>query len=153
VHITENLKPGVQCAKAASKAMSILGLIKRNFKVTDKEDFLLLFKTYSITHGLSAEFGHRVLKGGYASTALPRRRRREDANWNRAKGNAEKTERQENLLGNMKGRNHSHQKGHSHLLTEDMQAQLPTSNGTTVCIHGNMSANAGYVIYYPLTNC
>jgi len=45
IYIAENLKPGLQRAKAASKAISILGLIRR-FGKNDKESFRLLYKTY-----------------------------------------------------------------------------------------------------------
>jgi len=41
LYIAENLKPGLQCAKAASKAMSVLGLIRRRFGKIDKESFRL----------------------------------------------------------------------------------------------------------------
>jgi len=50
IYIAENLKPGLQCAKAASKAMSILGLIRRRFRKIDKESFCLLYKTYVRPH-------------------------------------------------------------------------------------------------------
>ena len=44
--ITNNLKPGLQCNRAAARAMCTLGIIKRHFKLLDKQDFLLLYKTY-----------------------------------------------------------------------------------------------------------
>jgi hypothetical protein len=50
VIITSNLKPSVQCTKSASKAQSILGMIKRNFKALKKEDFLILYKSYVRPH-------------------------------------------------------------------------------------------------------
>ena len=45
IFVTGDLKPSVHCAKAAAKAMQVLGLgvIKRNFVLTDEEDFRLLF--------------------------------------------------------------------------------------------------------------
>ena len=43
VFVTNDLKPSVQCAKAAAKGMQVLGVIKRNFVLTDEEDFRLLF--------------------------------------------------------------------------------------------------------------
>ena len=46
VVIADNLKPGVQCGKAAAKAMSVLGIIKRHFNRLDKQDFLMLYKAY-----------------------------------------------------------------------------------------------------------
>ena len=36
VVIADNLKPGVQCGRAAAKAMSVLGIIKRHFSKTSK---------------------------------------------------------------------------------------------------------------------
>jgi len=50
VIIDSNLKPSLQYNKAASKAMSVLGMIARHFKRLDKQDFLLLFKTYVRSH-------------------------------------------------------------------------------------------------------
>jgi ribonuclease P/MRP protein subunit RPP40 len=50
VYMTADLRPSLQCAKAASKAMSVLGLIKRNFKVIDKDDFKVLYNTYTRPH-------------------------------------------------------------------------------------------------------
>ena len=41
IYVTDDLKPSVQCAKAAVKAMQVLGVIKRNFVLTDEEDFRL----------------------------------------------------------------------------------------------------------------
>jgi len=42
VHIMDNLKMSLQCTKASSKAMSVMWLIKRNFKSIDTEEFNLL---------------------------------------------------------------------------------------------------------------
>ena len=46
VLVTSDLKVGNQCRKAASKAMSILGMIRRSFDRIDKDDFQILYKTY-----------------------------------------------------------------------------------------------------------
>ena len=46
VLVTNDLKPSMQCAQAAKKAMSILSLIKRTFKTMDAWDFRLLFNCY-----------------------------------------------------------------------------------------------------------
>jgi len=37
IYIADNLKPGLQCAKAASKAMSVLGMIWRRFGKIDRK--------------------------------------------------------------------------------------------------------------------
>ena len=39
VHITCNLKPSVQCAKAAQKAQSVLGMVRRCFKKLMRRTF------------------------------------------------------------------------------------------------------------------
>ena len=48
--VTKDLKPSVQCSKAAAKAMQdcrqVLRIIKRNFVLTDAEDFRLLFNGF-----------------------------------------------------------------------------------------------------------
>ena len=46
VYITADLKPSLQCSKAAAKATAVLGLVRRHFKNLDKEDFLLLYNAY-----------------------------------------------------------------------------------------------------------
>jgi len=46
VHLTEDLKPSIQCVRSAAKARSVMGMVSRNFKRLDKEDFLLIYKTY-----------------------------------------------------------------------------------------------------------
>ena len=46
VHLTADLKSSTQCLKSAAKARSVIGMVKRNFRRLDKEDFLLLYKTY-----------------------------------------------------------------------------------------------------------
>lgn len=50
VFVTNDLKPSVQCAKAAAKGMQVLGVIKRNFVLTDEEDFRLLFNGFVRPH-------------------------------------------------------------------------------------------------------
>jgi len=50
ITVTNNLKPSSQCAKAAAKAMQVLGPIKRNFVLKDEEDFRLLFNGYVRPH-------------------------------------------------------------------------------------------------------
>jgi len=45
IYITRDLKSEEQCVQSAKKARSVLGMVKRHFKVIDKEDFLLLYKT------------------------------------------------------------------------------------------------------------
>ena len=41
VYVTSDL-PSLHCGRAAAKASSILGLIRRHFKYIDKESFLIL---------------------------------------------------------------------------------------------------------------
>ena len=48
--VTSDLKPSTQCALAAKKAMSILGLIRQTFKTTDVEDFRILYNGYVRPH-------------------------------------------------------------------------------------------------------
>ena len=50
ITVTNDLKPSVQCAKAAAKAMQVLGIIKRNFVLTDDEDFPLSFNGFIRPH-------------------------------------------------------------------------------------------------------
>ena len=50
VYITNDLKPSTHCSKAAAKAMSCLGLVKRSFKHIDPEGFQILYKTYIRPH-------------------------------------------------------------------------------------------------------
>jgi len=45
IFITDNLKPSLQCTKAAARARSILGMVRRNFKRLDCDDFLIIYKT------------------------------------------------------------------------------------------------------------
>ena len=50
VWIDKDLKWSHQCRKAASKAMSVLGMIKRSFKHIDVESFKILYSTYIRPH-------------------------------------------------------------------------------------------------------
>ena len=50
VHVTSDLKPSLHCGRAAAKASSTLGLIRRHFKHTDKKSFLILYKAYIRPH-------------------------------------------------------------------------------------------------------
>jgi len=46
IFVTDDLKPSVKCAKVAARAMQVLGVVKRNFVLTDKEDFRRLFNGF-----------------------------------------------------------------------------------------------------------
>ena len=46
VLVNQDLKPMEQCKVAASRAMSVIGMIGRNFRRLNKRDFLLLYKSY-----------------------------------------------------------------------------------------------------------
>jgi hypothetical protein len=48
--ITKDLKPAIQCEKAAAKAFGMLGVINRHFVNLDAEGFLILYKTYVRPH-------------------------------------------------------------------------------------------------------
>jgi len=50
IQVANNLKPSAQCAKATAKARSIVGMIKRNFRRIDEEDFLVIYKAYIRPH-------------------------------------------------------------------------------------------------------
>jgi len=50
VTVTSDLKSHKQCVQAAKKAQSVLGMIKRHFKVINWEDFNVLYKTYIRRH-------------------------------------------------------------------------------------------------------
>ena len=50
IYLTEDLKATQQCTKAASKATSVLRMIRRNFHRIDVEDFRILCKTYVRPH-------------------------------------------------------------------------------------------------------
>ena len=44
--IRAGLKPSSQCNKAATATRRIIGMVRRNFKYLDIEDFNLIYKTY-----------------------------------------------------------------------------------------------------------
>ena len=50
VIVTSTLKPSQQCAKAAAAARKIISMVKRNFRRLDKDDFLIIYKTYIRPH-------------------------------------------------------------------------------------------------------
>jgi len=50
VWIDKDFKWSHQCRKAASKAMSVLGMIKQSFKHIDIESFKILYSTYIRPH-------------------------------------------------------------------------------------------------------
>ena len=50
VLITRDLKFHEQCVQSVKKAQSVLGMVKRHFKVIDKDDFTALYKTYIRPH-------------------------------------------------------------------------------------------------------
>ena len=50
ITVVNSLKPSSQCAKAAAKAMQVLGLIKRNFVLNDEKDYRLLFNGFVHPH-------------------------------------------------------------------------------------------------------
>jgi len=50
VCVTNDLKWAELCGKAAAKASSILGLIRRHFRHTDCQSFQILYKTYVRPH-------------------------------------------------------------------------------------------------------
>ena len=50
VYVTSDLKPSLHCGRAAAKATSVLGLIRRHLKYIDKDSFLILYKTYIGPH-------------------------------------------------------------------------------------------------------
>jgi len=47
VHLTEDLKPSTQCVRSAAKARSVMGMVKRNFRRLDMQDFLLIYRRTS----------------------------------------------------------------------------------------------------------
>ncbi len=47
---TKNLKPSAQCSKAAGRALTVLGQIRRNFHYRDRHIFLRLYKQYVRPH-------------------------------------------------------------------------------------------------------
>ena len=48
--VSSDLKPSLQCAKAAAKANQVLGQIARGITYRDKDTFLRLYKTYVRPH-------------------------------------------------------------------------------------------------------
>jgi len=50
VHTTSDLKSSTQCNKAANKAMSILRMVNRAFRGLDKDDFLIVYKSFIRPH-------------------------------------------------------------------------------------------------------
>ena len=48
--ISENLKPSLQCAKAAQKANGVLGQLTRGVSYRDRECFIGLYQTYVRPH-------------------------------------------------------------------------------------------------------
>ena len=44
IFITSDLKPSLQCVKAANNVMSVLGMVRRNFKRLDVEVFRIIYK-------------------------------------------------------------------------------------------------------------
>ena len=48
--ITSNLKPSVQCARAAKKANLVLGQLARGVSYRDKSTFIKLYKTFVLPH-------------------------------------------------------------------------------------------------------
>jgi len=50
VWINKDLKWSQQCRKSASKAMAVLGMIKRSFKQIDIDSFKILYNTYIYDH-------------------------------------------------------------------------------------------------------
>jgi len=50
VIISSNLKPSAQCLKAANKAMSVLGMVRRNFPRLDTASFNIIYKGYIRPH-------------------------------------------------------------------------------------------------------
>jgi len=50
IYITADLKPSMQCVRAEAKARSVMGMVRRNFRRLDKEDFLLIYKMYIRPH-------------------------------------------------------------------------------------------------------
>ncbi len=50
VMITKNLKPSVQCEKAAGSAMTVLNQLRRNFHYRDRHTFLRLYKQHVRPH-------------------------------------------------------------------------------------------------------
>jgi len=50
VIVTSDVKSHEQCVQTSNKAQSVIGMIKRHFKMIDREDFNVLYKTYIRPH-------------------------------------------------------------------------------------------------------
>ena len=50
MEVSFHLKTALQCTKAVTKAMQVLGLIRRNFVMIDAADYRLLFSSYVRPH-------------------------------------------------------------------------------------------------------
>ena len=50
IYTTNNLKPSMQCTKAALKARSVLGMIRQHFKNIDADEFHILYDSYIRPH-------------------------------------------------------------------------------------------------------
>ena len=50
VHFSKDLKVGTQCLRSAAAARKVIGLVRRHFRRMDKQDFLLIYKTYIRPH-------------------------------------------------------------------------------------------------------
>jgi hypothetical protein len=66
--VTDDLKWSMQCNQAASKAMLVLGMIKRAFGYVSKEIFTSLYSTCQIKHGVLCSSLGSVLSEGYRHT-------------------------------------------------------------------------------------
>ena len=72
VYITADLKPSMQCVRAAAKARSVMGMVRRNFTRLDKEDFLIdIQNVHPASYGVLCpgmvtilKERHRVLRKG-----------------------------------------------------------------------------------------
>ena len=50
VYFSSDLKVRTQCQKSAATARKIIGLVRRHFRRMDRQDFLLIYKTYIRPH-------------------------------------------------------------------------------------------------------
>ena len=60
IYTTDNLKPSMECTKAASKARSVLGMNRQHFKTIDAEEFHILYDSYIRPH--MSRYGHHILE-------------------------------------------------------------------------------------------